>query len=40
MGLLQNAEPLILVLVDSMFVRLQIDKFIAVYLIVSLHEAV
>lgn len=38
--LLQNAEPLIPVLVDSKFIRLQLDKFIAVYLIVSLDEAV
>lgn len=38
--LLQNPEPLIPVLVDSMFIRLQLDKFIAVYLMVSLDEAV
>lgn len=40
MDLLQNPESLISVLVDSMFIILQLDKFIAVYLIVSLHEAV
>lgn len=40
MDLLQNPEPLIPVLVESMFVRLQLGEFIAVYLIVSFHETV
>lgn len=40
MDLLQNPEPLIPVLMESMFVRLQLDEFIAVYLIVSFHETV
>lgn len=39
LDLLQNSESLVLVLWDFMFVRLELDKFIAVYLIALLHEA-
>lgn len=35
----QKLEPLVSVLVDSMFARLWLDEFIPAYLIVSLNQA-